>query len=60
MNDLNTRAKEHKRVVLKSELIMISAEELKGLYRKLRDYEDQIQSYQQEKRFFLKMLSNQS
>ncbi len=39
---------------------MISAEELKGLYRKLRDYEDQIQSYQQEKRFFLKMLSNQS
>lgn len=60
MNDLNTRAKEYKRVVLKSELIMISAEELKGLYRKLRDYEDQIQSYQQEKRFFLKMLSNQS
>jgi hypothetical protein len=60
MNDLNTRAKEHKRVGLKSELIMISAEELKGLYRKLRDYEDQIQSYQQEKRFFLKMLSNQS
>jgi hypothetical protein len=60
MNDLNTRVKEHKRVVLKSELIMISAEELKGLYRKLRDYEDQIQSYQQEKRFFLKMLSNQS
>jgi len=60
MNDLNTRAKEHKRVVLKSELIMISAEELKGLYRKLRDYEDQIQSYQQEKQFFLKMLSNQS
>ncbi|MPN15479.1 hypothetical protein SDC9_162813 [bioreactor metagenome] len=60
MNDLNTRAKEHKRVVLKSELIIISAEELKGLYRKLRDYEDQIQSYQQEKRFFLKMLSNQS
>ena len=59
MNDLNTRAKEHKRVVLKSELIIISAEELKGLYRKLRDYEDQIQSYQQEKRFFLKMLSNQ-
>ncbi len=39
---------------------MISAEELKGLYRKLRDYEDQIQSYQQEKQFFLKMLSNQS
>lgn len=60
MNDVNAIAKEHKRVALKSELIMISAEELKGLYRKLRDYEDQIQSYQQEKRFFLKMLSNQS
>ena len=45
MNDSNILAKEHKKAERKSELIMISSEELKGLYRKLRDFEDQIQSY---------------
>lgn len=59
MNDSNFLAKEHKKAERKSELIMISSEELKGLYRKLRDFEDQIQSYQQEKQLLLKMLSNQ-
>lgn len=59
MNDSNFLAKEQKKAERKSELIMISSEELKGLYRKLRDFEDQIQSYQQEKQLLLKMLSNQ-
>ena len=59
MNDSNTLAKEYKKAELKAELIMISSAELKALYRKLRDFEDQIQRYQQEKQLLLKMLSNQ-
>lgn len=60
MNDVNTIAKNQEKIKLQSELVMIRLEELKSLYRKLKDYEDQIQTYQEENSFLLNMLLNQS
>ena len=56
MNDINTIAKNQEKIELQSELVMIRPEELKSLYRKLKDYEDQIQTYQEENSFLLNIL----